>query len=165
LAQTLTVDDLIIAADGLVCRKNPAATIGQLHEAVEGWRGSRGYRNLQAAMGNVRERTDSARETMLRLLIIRSGLPEPMINAPIRSRTGRVVAHADLAYPEFRIVIEYDGDQHRTDHAQYYIDVDRLERMTRESWRVIRVNHRHMAQPRSLECLIRQALVDAGWCG
>jgi hypothetical protein len=163
LGETMTLDDLIVAADGLVCRKNPVATMAQLHEAVAGWRGARGYRNLLAALPHIRERTDSARETMLRLLIVRGGLPEPMVNAPIRSRTGRVAAHADLAFPEFNLVVEYDGDQHRTDQEQYYIDIDRLERITREGWRVIRVNRRHMERPQKLLTLVRQALVDSGW--
>ena len=165
LAQSLTLDDLIIAADGLVCRKNPAATMAELHDAVAGWRGARGYRKLSEALLHVRERTDSARETTLRLLLIRGGLPEPLINAPIRNRAGLVVAHADLAYPSFRLVVEYDGDQHRTDQAQYYVDIDRLERITREGWRVIRINRRHMQDPRRLENLVRQALVEAGWRG
>ena len=99
---------------------------------------------------------------MLRLLIVRAGMPEPMINAPVRSRAGRVVAHADLAYPEFNLVLEYDGDQHRTDRSQYYIDIDRLERITREGWRVIRINLKHMANAATLAATIREALVDAG---
>ena len=163
LAQTLRLDDLVVVADGLVCRKNPVATMAQLQDAVEAWRGARGYRNLREALGHVRERTDSAPETMLRLLLVKSGLPEPMINAAVKSRKGNVVAHADLAYPDFRIVLEYDGDQHRTDQAQYYIDIDRLERMTREGWRVMRFNLRHMREPQRLAGRVREALVDAGW--
>ena len=162
LSTILGLDDLIIAADGLVSRKVPVATMAQLQKTVEGWQGSRGYRNLLEALLHVRARTDSARETMLRLLIVRAGMPEPMINAPIRSRTGQVVAHADLAYPEFNLVLEYDGDQHRTDRTQYYLDINRLERITREGWRVIRINLKHMANPTDLAALIRQALADAG---
>jgi very-short-patch-repair endonuclease len=163
LGAVLGLEELVIAADGLVRRKSPVATMAQLQQAVAGWRGARGYRNLLAALEDVRERTDSARETMLRLLLVRNGLPEPMVNAPIRNRTGRVVAHADLAYPDVKLVVEYDGDQHRTDHAQYYIDVDRLEKITREGWRVIRVNQQHMREPRKLASLVRQALVDSAW--
>ena len=161
LALTLSHEELIIAADGLLARQNPVATMGILRRAVVDWRGKRGYQNLLEAMPLVRERTDSARETMLRLLILRSGMPEPIVNAPIRSRTGHVVAHADLAYPEFNLVLEYDGDQHRTDKDQYYLDVKRLERITREGWRVIRINRQHMASPSSLAALIREALDDA----
>jgi very-short-patch-repair endonuclease len=160
LASMLSVDDLIIAADGLLSRKLPRATMAELQTAVESWRGYRGFHQLQDAMVFVRERTDSARETMLRLLILRAGMAEPMINVPIRSRAGAIVAHADLAYPEFNLVLEYDGDQHRTDRAQYYLDINRLERITREGWRVIRINLKHMANPMALAALIREALAD-----
>jgi hypothetical protein len=136
--------------------------MAELRGAVDGMRGARGYRNLLAALPHVRERTDSARETMLRLLIVRAGMPEPMINAPIRSRDGRIVAHADLTYPEFNLVLEYDGDQHRTDRAQYYLDIKRLELITREGWRVMRINLKSMANPTVLAVAIREALVDAG---
>lgn len=160
LGSMLNPDDLVIAADGLLSRKSPQATMSELRKAVDDWHGHRGFRQLDEALALVRERTDSARETMLRLLIVRAGMPEPMINAPIRSRTGRVVAHADLAYPEFNLVLEYDGDQHRTDRAQYYIDINRLERITREGWRVIRINLKHMASPTVLASVIREALAD-----
>lgn len=162
LAEILEPDDLVIAADGLVRRQKPVTTMAALQRAVASRKGRRGYRNLLEALPHVRERTDSARETMLRLLIVRAGMPEPIINAPIRSRTGDVVAHADLAYPDFNLVLEYDGDQHRTDRAQYYIDIDRLERITREGWRVMRINLKHMASPTTLAAAIREALVDAG---
>jgi very-short-patch-repair endonuclease len=162
LGATHGIDDLVIAADGMLARKSPLATMAELRHAVDCWRGRRGFRNLQEALFLVRERTDSSRETMLRLLIIRAALPEPMINFPVRSRKGSVVAHGDLAYPQFKIVIEYDGDQHRTDPAQYYLDINRLERITREGWQVIRVNRQHMRQPRSVVSRIRNALLDAG---
>ena len=162
LGSLLSIEELVIAGDGLVSRKNPSATMSEMQSAVESRQGTRGCQNLRDALGYVRERTDSARETMLRLLIVRAGMPEPMINAPVRSRAGRVVAHADLAYPEFNLVLEYDGDQHRTDRSQYYIDIDRLERITREGWRVIRINLKHMANAATLAATIREALVDAG---
>jgi len=71
LSLTLSHDELVIAADGLLARQNPVTTMGTLRRAVAQWRGRRGYQKLLAAMALVRERTDSARETMLRLLILR----------------------------------------------------------------------------------------------
>lgn len=163
LGSMLNLDDLVIAGDGLLSRKDPTVTMAELQNAVAAWQGSRGYRNLLDALSRVRARTDSARETMLRLLVVRAGLPEPMVNVPVRNREGRVVAHADLAFPEFNLVLEYDGDQHRTDQTQYYIDIDRLERITREGWRVIRINRKHMQDRSQLARVIGEALADAGW--
>lgn len=163
LAAIISIDDLIVAGDGLVARKHPLVTMSHMLDAVEARKGSRGYCKLREAIALVRPHTDSAPESQLRVLIVRAGLPEPMVNVPIRSREGKVTAHADLAFPEFRIVLEYDGDQHRTDAHQYYIDIDRLQRIMREGWHVIRVNRRHMQDKRQVARLVGEALTDAGW--
>lgn len=84
-------------------------------------------------------------ETILRLAILRAGLPEPRVNYKIANRTGDVVAHGDLVFPAARVVVEYDGDQHRTDARQYYLDVDRLWRIHSLDWNVVRINRTHLA--------------------
>lgn len=163
LAATFSVDDLVVAGDGLVSRQNPTVTMAEMLDAVDERQGSRGYSKLKEAIAYVRPNSDSAPETILRLLLVRAGLPEPMVNVPIHNREGKVTAHADLAFPEFRIVLEYDGDQHRTNPDQYYIDIDRLQRIMREGWHVIRVNRRHMQEKQHVIRLVREALADAGW--
>ena len=45
----------------------------------------------------------------------------------------------DLVYPEERVWIEVEGDQHRTDRKQWRTDVVRHERLADFGWRVIRV--------------------------
>jgi very-short-patch-repair endonuclease len=42
-------------------------------------------------------------------------------------------------YLRYRVLVEYDGEQHRTDEAQFARDVDRLDGVMAEGWRVIRV--------------------------
>jgi hypothetical protein len=163
LGGTFSIEDLVIAGDGLVARKHPVVSMSQMLDAVDARKGSRGYSKLKEAIAFVRPNTDSAPESALRLLVVRAGLPEPMVNVPIRNREGKVTAHADLAFPEFSIVLEYDGDQHRTDAQQYYIDIDRLQRIMREGWHVIRVNRRHMQDKQQVARLVREALSDAGW--
>lgn len=84
-------------------------------------------------------------ETILRLAIIRAGLPEPLVNYQILTGEGEVVAHGDLVYPQARVVIEYDGDHHRTDARQYHLDVDRLWKIQSLGWKVVRINSTHLA--------------------
>jgi very-short-patch-repair endonuclease len=88
-------------------------------------------------------------------------LPEPEVNAPIRNRYGAIVAHADLAYPAQRVVIEYDGGHHRADERQYNIDIDRLDELMEEGWRVIRVNKNLLARRATLVGKVRTALAEA----
>jgi hypothetical protein len=48
-------------------------------------------------------------ETRLRLALGRGGLPEPFLNPRTELRAG-VVRQPDLAYPEYRVAVEYDGE-------------------------------------------------------
>ena len=91
--------DLVVMGDALVRRKRPLATLEQLAAAVAAHHGHRGFANLAAAFARVRARTDSVRETLLRLAIVDFGLPEPVVNFEILDAQGRFVAFGDLAYP------------------------------------------------------------------
>lgn len=145
-ASALDGDALIAVGDALVNRRNPHATLEQLREAVATHAGRRGHRRIVVALDSVRPRTDSPKETELRLLIVRAGLPEPAVNPPVLSRDGEFIGYFDLVYWRQRVLIEYDGDHHRTDRAQYEHDIDRIERAMADGWRVIRVNRAHLAE-------------------
>jgi very-short-patch-repair endonuclease len=142
LAALLRVDDLVLAGDALVRRHEPLARMSSLEQATTAASGRPGIRRLREAQPLVRARTDSPMETVLRLRILRSGLPEPTVNHVIHARDRSY--HADLAYPGENLAIEYDGDQHRTDAAQYHVDVDRLWAIESAGWRVLRLNRTHL---------------------
>lgn len=163
LASTLSLDDLIVMGDGLVRRLAPLASMQRLADAVAGYAGRRGVRRLRVAFEQVRPRTDSARETMVRLLIVRAGLPEPKINVTILNRYGAKIATGDMGYPDYRVLLEYDGGDHRENEEQYNWDIDRLDEIMEEHWRVLRINKSHLRAPVQLLARIRTALVQAGW--
>jgi len=52
---------------------------------------------------------DSPMETRLRHLLIKAGLPEPQVQVDLLGKRFR----ADLYYPSAKLVIEYDGGNHR----------------------------------------------------
>jgi very-short-patch-repair endonuclease len=56
---------------------------------------------------------ESPMETRLRWLLIQAGLPTPEVQTELRNVDGRFVGRADLYYPAARLVIEYDGANHR----------------------------------------------------
>ncbi|MGO4300134.1 DUF559 domain-containing protein [Leifsonia sp. RAF41] len=145
LASTLDEGALVVYGDALVRRKSPLATVNELAAAVNAGPGRPGVPRLRRALAQVRSRTDSPLETILRLAIIRAGLPEPLVNYQILTGEGEVVAHGDLVYPQARVVIEYDGDHHRTDARQYHLDVDRLWKIQSLGWKVVRINSTHLA--------------------
>jgi hypothetical protein len=156
-ASILDVDDLIVMGDGLVARKRPLATLEQLAVEVAGHAGERGVRKLERAFLEIRSGTDSAMETVLRLVLVRAGFPEPEVNGEIRNEYGVVIAHGDLVYREQRVVIEYDGAGH-WERKQYISDIARLDEIMELGWRVIRVDSSLLARRATLFGKVRRAL-------
>ena len=52
-------------------------------------------------------------ETRLRWLLIQAGLPRPEVQAKLSDGAARFAGRVDLYYPEARLVLEYDGGNHR----------------------------------------------------
>ncbi|WP_120338025.1 hypothetical protein [Cryobacterium soli] len=161
LAPLVGLDDLIALGDHLLGVMDPPYTRDDLARAVEARAGHRGIRRLRAAAEWVRPRVESRQETRLRLLIVRAGLPEPETNVYLPLRHQRRRVRGDLVYLRYRTLVEYDGGQHRTDDAQFARDVDRLDGVMAEDWRVIRV----LKETPDAEVLARleQALRSRGW--
>jgi len=159
LAGGLALDDLIVMGDGLVRRRAPATTVAGLRSALAAHRRLVGGPRLREALEWIRAGTDSARETMLRLLLVRARLPEPdELNGEIRNEHGAVIAHGDLVWRAPRVVVEYEGDQHRTDPLQFSIDIDRIGAIQSLGWTVIRVDAALFARPRTLIPRLKAAL-------
>ena len=59
------------------------------------------------------EPAESPMETRLRWLLIKSGLPRPEVQKDLHDAKGAFVGRADLYYRDARLVIEYDGANHR----------------------------------------------------
>ena len=52
-------------------------------------------------------------ETRLRWLLLDNGLPRPQVQVEIRDDSERFLARTDLAYVSARLIIEFDGGNHR----------------------------------------------------
>jgi hypothetical protein len=145
--------------------------------AAGAWAGRRGAARLRAALKGIRAGTDSARETVLRRVVVAAGLPEPGVNLPLTDGLGTVIAHGDLVWPQFGVVLEYEGRQHWDlvwpqfgvvleyegrqhwdDARQFAIDIDRHHRIAELGLRVIRVDKYLLADTARLLATIRRAL-------
>lgn len=138
LAACVGLDDLIALGDHLLGVLDPPFTTADLGRAVAGRAGRRGIRRLRAALGWVRPRVESRQETRLRLLVVRAGFPEPETNVYLPLRPGRKRVRGDLVYLKYRVLLEYDGEQHRTDSEQYARDLERLADVMADGWSVVR---------------------------
>lgn len=93
-----------------------------------------------------------------------AGFPEPELNVELCDQFGIPVARVDLLFGEFRVVVEYDGDQHRTDTYQFDRDVARLDDLSAAGWRVVRGGARTLFRdPQDLVNRVGRALTAGGW--
>jgi len=76
-------------------------------------------------------------ESRLRLVVVLDGLPEPVVQYEVHDRDGWLVARLDLAYPDHRLALEYDGDHHR-ERDTFRRDAVRLNRLHLMGWTVLR---------------------------
>ncbi|MGV8883458.1 MAG: hypothetical protein ACOH19_15015 [Rhodoglobus sp.] len=159
LAPLLGVDELVIAGDHLVRRTMPASTLHRIRSAMISHTGARGMKTARAAYDLIRARTDSPKESKLRLLIVYAGLPEPIVNFTV-IENGEWVGTPDLAYPELKIAIEYEGDHHR-DEATYNDDITRREMFAAAGWTVILITKHQLAHPQHIVSRIRSAILRA----
>lgn len=94
------------------------------------------------------------------------GLPEPEVNVSLVGPGAEFLGRADLVYRTWRVIVEYDGDQHRTDTRQFDRDVRRLERFAAHGWTVVRITGRAFFGDRATSIgRVRHALIAAGWRG
>ncbi|KQS64942.1 hypothetical protein ASG41_16030 [Modestobacter sp. Leaf380] len=75
-------------------------------------------------------------------------------------RAGRVVAHADWGWEEWRVLGEYEGSHH-AEVAQFDRDVDRSSLMGADGWILPRSGARHGRSAVVDRC--RRALLSRGW--
>ncbi|KQZ11608.1 hypothetical protein ASD23_02205 [Agromyces sp. Root1464] len=162
LAGELSLDDLIAAGDRLLGLPRPLATADEVDAAIARHGRRRGATRLRLARAEMRPNVCSRRETFVRLLLMRAGLPEPEPNGVIVLRSGRRT-RGDLVFRAYRVLVEYDGEQHLLDTEQWATDVSRLNDLAEDDWRVIRITKR---MPRA-EIVARtgRALRDRGWRG
>ena len=160
-ASTLNLLDLVTAGDWLLRRRR--STLVRLHSAVQTYPG-RGVVPARRAVMLVRERVDSPRETWLRLCLVLAGLPMPECNLVIGDDQGPM-GRVDVVYLAYKLIIEYEGDQHRTNRNQWNADIDRHEDFARDNWTLIRVTSERARWPRQVVRSVYRALRANGYEG
>ena len=159
LSTELPFVDLLVLGDSLV--QAGAMTIEQLAETSFDHR--TGASSARAVAGLVRAGVESPYESRTRLLLVSAGLPEPLVNHPIRDDTGHVRRRIDLAYPEFKIAIEYDGRHHIEREGQWRSDIRRREELEADGWIFIVLTSRDIhRQPADTVSRVADALNRRG---
>ncbi|MFG2104164.1 endonuclease domain-containing protein [Micromonospora echinaurantiaca] len=101
-------------------------------------------------------------ESHLRVRLVLAGLPRPVAQHPFRLPNG-LVLHPDLAWPDYRVAVEYDGHWH-ADADRLHADRRRLNQLVGAGWLVLHVTSRrlHGDFPGLLR-EVRSALAARGW--
>jgi hypothetical protein len=118
-----------------------------------------GSRRFRAAVALVDARSESPPESWVRVACVLGGLPAPVPQFAVFDE-GVFLGRVDLAWPEHKVLVEYEGAYH-FDGLQIAKDDARIARLVAAGWRVIRVAAHDL---RDLDALIRRiaaALDDA----
>lgn len=165
LGGLLSVPDLTAIGDRLVSgtlKKPPLCSLGDLRGTLDAAGSIPGIRALRAAIDDVRVGAWSRPETLLRLLMIAAGLPEPVLNQPVLLLDGDVV-YPDLAWPERRVAVEYDGSWHEN-AGQRSRDLARHEKLIDAGWLVVHVRRTDLfVTPSALIARLVSRLRDRGF--
>ncbi len=164
--------DLVVLIDALVTpseryrdlrlTRRPFTDLAALAAFAERCRGLHGASAFAAAVADARVGADSPQETRCRFAIVAAGLPEPVVQFEVWV-DGVLRAEIDLAYPDWKIAIEYEGEHHLTDPVQWAKDIRRQELLESLGWIVIRVTKADLQRDaRGLIERVRAALARRG---
>ena len=131
------IDDAVAAIDDLL--RATDCKVAQVQLLAERYPGRRGIQSARYAISLADAGAQSPRETWLRLLLTRAGLPRPQTQIPVSDEFGDVTYYLDMGWEDPKVAVEYDGEQHRRNRRQYTRDIRRRETLERLGWIVIRV--------------------------
>ncbi len=165
LGRDLDVRDLVVVGDAFVreprddrgrLRPDAATTTLERLAAAAAVGPRRGAARLRCALRLIRVGSSSPLETELRLDLQAAGAPTPELDAEIHDAGGVLLGISEFAYREPRIVVEVEGDHHRTSRRQWNRDLDKYAAYADAGWEVVRVTGQHIRSARAVP-LVRAA--------
>jgi hypothetical protein len=166
LGGDLRFEDLVIIADELMNRSELDEDVVRqlMADRVVALRRIGGATLLRAVRAS-RRGSRSPAETRIRLTLDAAGIPAAELNAPIEeTTTGRYLGAPDFVWRRQRVVLEYEGEQHRLDRGQFRYDIVRYDDLAADRWRVIRATGDHLTREGRQDIVrrVRSALAAAG---
>jgi very-short-patch-repair endonuclease len=135
LAALESTGTAVAALDAMV--RAGAVERAQLDQMAASGTGRWGVTRVRRAFPLIDPRAESAPESRVRIALVLAGL-EPVPQYEIRL-DGVLIGRADLAFPEERLAIEYEGAYH-FEGMQIVRDDARIQRLKEAGWRVIRLS-------------------------
>lgn len=151
LARRVRLVEAVVAVDALARRGSfaPADLLGYRVTRP----GARGCRRLGRVVALADLRAESPPESRLRVRLVLAGLPAPEVQYQVLDEHGFVLARADLAYPEAKLAIEYDGRGH-LDPTRTERDRERDAELAAHGWQTLRLGRDQLyALPQTLQTI------------
>jgi len=139
LAARLSMPDLVAAGDYLIHHEQPIVSTADLRAAAAAWGQRAGCSRIREALPLLSDRAESRRESLLRVLLVTSGLTGLEVNYWITTSAG-VKYRGDLVFPAEKVVVEYQSRSH--DNTKNFAeDMTRKSRLETDEWHVFEVNN------------------------
>ncbi len=118
--------------------------------------GGRGIAVARAVWARAHGAAESPGESLLRWIVVDAGLPDPEVQHAIATRLGTF--RVDLAWPRWRLVLEFDGrvkydGTYGDGPAALWAEKRRQDALTEAGWRVLRITWADLRRP---EVLVRR---------
>ncbi len=133
-------------------------TSDQLAVELTAHRGLRGVVRARRVLALSSPLAESPPESRLRLHLVLAGL-EPIPQYAVRDADGRLLGRVDLAFPGFRLALEYDGRLVHDRADVFTLDRQRHNRLVAEGWTVLRFTAADLRRPAELVAQVRAALL------
>ena len=165
LALMLSVPDLTAVIDFVLTGdrgRNPLSTLVDLDAFLLSAARFRGISPLRRARQQARRGAWSRPETLLRLVVLDSGIPEPELNLPLAHPSGRQLI-PDLAWPAYGVAAEYNGIHHDVPEQRVH-DLRRIDDFTDIGWMTVNVERTELFRhPDSAVARVARRLTERGW--
>ena len=145
-----------VVAQGDFLLRHRLCTLDDLHAMVQWGRGRRGVRPARSALPMIDPSAESPGESIMRVQLLLRGLPAPICNLNVIV-DGEWIARVDMAWPDSRVILEYDGAVH-LDEQQRRHDAIRRNLLQDAGWVVIVATARDLWRPDQVATLLRDAL-------
>ncbi|WP_017589275.1 endonuclease domain-containing protein [Nocardiopsis ganjiahuensis] len=122
----------------------------------------RAQSRLKRALRLADPRSQSPAESWTRVLLHEANLPKARPQCPVPS--GQGLFHADLGWPLYRVVVEYDSAEHHSSRHERARDELRYAAMEEAGWLVVSVGVYDLcAHPGEFLRRVLAALTERGW--
>ena len=154
-AEMTSFQDTVAMGDAILRAK--LCSTQDLEDMVRWGRGRRGIRTARAALPILDAGSESPAESWVRAALVKGGVPRPVCNFTVivNGREFRL----DLAWPEQKVAVEYDGAEHHGPDRRHH-DERRRALLRAAGWRIIVLRKEDLGDaPRVIKAVLN-ALAD-----